>query len=97
MDESTAAIDIVISDDHPIFREGLRKLLEAEPGMRVVGEAADGEETVKLVRELKPKILLLDLSMPRVTGLEALRELSKLGTQDPYHRTDRGHRKGAGR
>lgn len=81
MDESTAAIDIVISDDHPIFREGLRKLLEAEPGMRVIGEAADGEETVKLVSELKPKILLLDISMPRVTGLEALRELSKLGTK----------------
>jgi two-component system, NarL family, nitrate/nitrite response regulator NarL len=81
MDESSAGIDIVISDDHPIFREGLRKLLEAEPGLRVVGEAADGEETVKLVCQLKPKVLLLDISMPRVTGLEALRELSKLGTQ----------------
>jgi two-component system nitrate/nitrite response regulator NarL len=81
MDEPSAAIDIVISDDHPIFREGLRKLLEAEPGLRVVGEAADGEETVKLVSQLKPKVLLLDISMPRVTGLEALRELSRLGTQ----------------
>jgi two-component system nitrate/nitrite response regulator NarL len=81
MDEPPAAIDIVISDDHPIFREGLRKLLEADPGLRVVGEAADGEETVRLVCQLKPKILLLDLSMPKVTGLEALRELSKLGIQ----------------
>jgi len=81
MDEFPAAIDIVISDDHPIFREGLRKLLEAEPGFRVVGEAADGEETVRLVTQLKPKVLLLDISMPRVTGLDALRELSRLGTQ----------------
>ena len=81
MDKSADTIDIVIASGHPIFREGLRKLLEAEPGLRIVGEAADGEETVKVVRQLKPKILLLDLSMPKVTGLEALRELSKLGTQ----------------
>jgi DNA-binding NarL/FixJ family response regulator len=55
----------------------LRKLLEAEPGLRIVGEAADGEETVRVVRKLKPKILLLDLSMPEMTGLETLRELGK--------------------
>jgi DNA-binding NarL/FixJ family response regulator len=79
--ESPSPIDIVIADDHPIFREGLRKLLEAEPGMRVVGEAGDGEETVRVVRQLKPKILLLDLSMPKMPGLEALRELGKLGIQ----------------
>ena len=64
-----------------MFREGLRKLLEAEPGMRIVGEAADGEETVRLVRQLNPQVLLLDLSLPKLTGLEALRELSKLGIQ----------------
>ncbi len=81
MEESRATIDILISDDHAIFREGLRKLLEAEPWLRVVGEAADGEETVRLVRQLKPHILLLDLSLPKVTGLEALRELSKRGSQ----------------
>jgi DNA-binding NarL/FixJ family response regulator len=79
--ESPSPIDIVIADDHPIFREGLRKLLEAEPGMRVVGEAGDGEETVRVVAQLKPKILLLDLSMPKMPGLEALRELSKRGIQ----------------
>ena len=81
MEESSPTIDIVISDPYPIFREGLRKLLEAEPGLRIVGEAADGEETVRVVRKLKPKILLLDLSMPEVTGLETLRELGKLKTQ----------------
>ena len=81
MEESPPTIDIVISDAHPIFREGLRKLLEGEPGLRIVGEAADGEETVRVVCELKPKILLLDLSMPEVIGLETLRELGKLRIQ----------------
>jgi two-component system nitrate/nitrite response regulator NarL len=81
MEESPATIDIVISDDHEIFREGVRKLLEAESGFRVVGEAIDGEETVRVVRQLNPHILLLDLSLPKMTGLEALRELSKLGLQ----------------
>jgi two-component system nitrate/nitrite response regulator NarL len=81
MVESPVDIDIVIADDHPIFREGLRKLLEVEPGMRVVGEAANGAEAVRVVRQLKPKILLLDLSMPEAPGLVALRELGESGIQ----------------
>ena len=78
MEESAPTINIVISDDHALFREGLRKLLEAEPGISIVGEAVDGEETVKLVGELKPHILLLDLSLPKLSGLEVLAELGKL-------------------
>ncbi len=69
-------IRILIADDHPIFRDGLRRLLESEPGFRVVGMAADGAVALELVRRLKPDILLLDLAMPRVAGLEALRELA---------------------
>ena len=69
-------IRIVIADDHPIFRDGLRRLLEAEPDLKVVGEAQDGTEAVKMARQLKPDILLLDLAMPRMPGLEALREMS---------------------
>jgi two-component system, NarL family, nitrate/nitrite response regulator NarL len=68
-------IRIVIADDHPIFRDGLRKLLEEEPGLEVVGEAANGAEAVELARQLEPDVLLLDLAMPRHPGLEALRDL----------------------
>jgi two-component system nitrate/nitrite response regulator NarL len=73
---SSAPIRILIADDHPIFRDGLRRLLEAEPDLRVVGEAADGAEAVAMVGQLQPDILLLDLAMPRVPGMDALRELA---------------------
>jgi len=79
MEESPATIDIVIADDHAILREGVRKLLECVPGMRVVAEAADAEETVRVVSQVKPQVLLLDLLLSKKNGLEALRELSRLG------------------
>lgn len=78
MNKRREQIGILIADDHPVFREGLRKLLEAEPGFRVLGEAADGEQTLKLARQLEPEILLLDIRMPKLSGLEVLRELKPL-------------------
>ena len=69
-------IQVVIADDHPILRDGLRKLLEAEDDFSVVGEALDGHEALELTRRIEPNILLLDLAMPGLTGLEVLRVLS---------------------
>ncbi len=77
--EKRHPIRIVIADDHPIFRDGLRRLLESEGDMKVVGEACDGHEAVKLATEIKPDILLLDLAMPHHTGLDALRDLNASG------------------
>src|ERR1700750_793747 len=72
----TQQVRLVIADDHPIFRDGLRRLLEAEADLKVIAEASDGAEAVKLAKQLKPDILLLDLAMPKHPGLEALRDLS---------------------
>lgn len=68
-------IHILVADDHPIFRDGLKRLLDAEPGMRVVGEAGTGRETLARVSELSPDVLLLDLSMPDGSGFDVLRAL----------------------
>jgi DNA-binding NarL/FixJ family response regulator len=70
-----APIRILIADDHPLFRDGLRRLLQAQPEFEVVGEASDGDVLVDLARKTRPDILLLDLSMPRRDGMEVLREL----------------------
>jgi two-component system nitrate/nitrite response regulator NarL len=76
MDRQGRTIRIVIADDHPIFRDGLRRLLETESDMKVIGEGSDGREAVKLASDLKPDILLLDLAMPHHTGLDAIRDMS---------------------
>ncbi len=72
-----APIRIIIADDHAIFREGLRRLLVSEKDFVVIAEASDGKEAVLLTQKLKPDIVLLDLAMPRVPGMEALRELAR--------------------
>jgi len=68
---------IVIAEDHTILREGLKMLLSADPDLEVVGEAQDGREAVRSAEKLLPDVILMDLSMPRVHGLEAIREIRK--------------------
>jgi len=70
-------IRILIADDHAIVREGLRTLIASEPGMELVGEAADGIEAVSLARSLEPDVVLMDLVMPRKDGLEAISEIKQ--------------------
>ena len=70
-------IRILIADDHAVVREGLRALIEAKPDMELVGEAEDGVEAVLLARSLKPDVILLDLLMPRMDGIEAIAEIKK--------------------
>ena len=64
-------IRILIADDHAVLREGMRKLLEQEKDFQVVGEAGDGEEAVKLGSELKPDVVIMDIVMPKLSGVEA--------------------------
>jgi len=71
-------IRVLLADDHPVVRVGLRALLEGEPDIRVVGEAGSADEAVELVRELQPDVAVLDISMPG-NGLEALRRIAALG------------------
>ncbi len=78
---SAATTTIILADDHPIVREGLRTVLEREPDLAVVGEASDGIETLELVERLKPALLILDVRMPGKSGLEVAREIAQSSPQ----------------
>ncbi len=72
---SLAPIRIVVADDHPVVRFGVKNMLQSQPGFDVVGEAEDGDDAITQTLELEPDILLLDLLMPRLPGLEAMRAI----------------------
>jgi DNA-binding NarL/FixJ family response regulator len=76
MTKSKQAIRILVADDHAIFRDGLRKLLEGADDVQIIGEASNGVECVKMLAKLKPDILLLDLRMPEKDGLGVLEEVN---------------------
>jgi len=70
-------ISIILADDHPIVRQGLRSVIESEPDFDVVAEASDGLEAVEAVEKLRPQVVVLDLQMPHLNGLEVVQQVSK--------------------
>jgi DNA-binding NarL/FixJ family response regulator len=77
MNSTAPTIRILVVDDHPIFRAGLLALVANEPDMQVVGEAADGREAIASFQQLRPDIMLLDLQMPEMNGIDALKAIRK--------------------
>ncbi len=78
-----AAIRVVVADDQLLVRTGLTMILNAQPGIEVVGEATDGHEAVAVARELRPDVCLFDIRMPGIDGVEATRQLAGPGVEDP--------------
>jgi NarL family two-component system response regulator LiaR len=70
-----SALKVLIAEDHPITRQGIRKLLDDESKFTVIGEAGDGEEAVQMVEELKPDVVIMDVAMPKLNGIEATRQI----------------------
>src|SRR5271166_3542424 len=70
-------VTLLVADDHPIVRQGLTALLKSEPGFQVVGEAADGPHALRLAEKLQPDVLVLDLMMPTLSGLEVARRMAR--------------------
>jgi DNA-binding NarL/FixJ family response regulator len=75
VDRAPEPVRVLVADDHPVFLRGMRAILGAEPDTELVGEARDGEEAVELALELVPDVILMDLNMPKVTGIEATRRI----------------------
>jgi DNA-binding NarL/FixJ family response regulator len=74
-------VRVLIADDHPLFREGMRGRLDRVDDITVVGEAASGDEAVELARELEPHVILMDIKMPGLNGIEATREIRQAGPE----------------
>src|SRR5215212_4755801 len=72
------SIRVLIADDHPLFRDGMRGLLGSLPDMEVGGEASSGEQAMELARELQPDVILMDIQMPGINGIEATREIVRV-------------------
>ena len=72
-------ISIVIADDHPVFRQGLRQIIDMEDGLKVLGEARDGATALSMIRELKPDVAVLDINMPNMKGFDVAREIRQQG------------------
>jgi DNA-binding NarL/FixJ family response regulator len=76
-EEDTAPVRLLIADDHALVRSGLRVMLKREPGFEIIGEAGNGREAVELCRSLEPNLVLMDMRMPEMDGLEATRAIKR--------------------
>ncbi len=76
-----AKTSIMLVDDHPLFRQGLRRVLEAEEDLEVIMEVADGEEALRLAKQLLPKVIIMDINLPRMNGLQVTRELKQVAPE----------------
>lgn len=70
-------VTILLAEDHVVVRESVRQLLEREPNLKVIGEAGDGEEAVRVARELKPDVIIMDIALPKLNGIEATKQIKK--------------------
>ena len=77
-EQALADVRVLIVDDHDLFRSGLRNLLEVEEGIEIIGEAAGGHEALRIVKELAPDVVVMDLNMPGMGGVEATRHISSI-------------------
>ena len=68
-------VNLLIVDDHPVFRQGLIDVLETDPSMTVIGEAADGEVAIEMAHEVKPDVILMDINLPTINGLQVTRKI----------------------
>ena len=82
-DKTPSSIRVVLADDHEVVRVGIRNMLQGVAGVTIVGEAGDGEEVIERIRELAPDVVLMDVKMPNLDGVESIRQMRKLGLDTP--------------
>ena len=78
MSENPNLIRVILADDHAVVRQGIRQFLESAPDIQIVAEAKDGEEAVALIQQFQPDVAVLDIQMPKLSGIEVARQILSL-------------------
>lgn len=76
--KTNSSIKVILADDHPLFRQALKVCFKRQPDIQVIAEASNGEEAVNLTRQLKPDVVIMDIAMPKLNGIEATKEISRI-------------------